>query len=289
MLYLDTLKSWRDYAHEERRLGRSVALVPTMGALHEGHAALIACARAKNDVVIVTAFVNPLQFNSAQDLALYPATPEADAELARSVGATALVRPSVNEMWPHLGQPTTVVSVPGISERFEGADRPGHFDGVATVVAKLFAVTGTCRAYFGEKDYQQLCVVRQLARDLALDVEIVAVATVRDEHGLALSSRNRRLSDAGRISALGLVHALTTAQALAASEPPSLIIETMRAIATNAGVSVSYVAIVDNQTLEPVGDDARGSVRALIAGVVDGVRLLDNAPLELGGPHAAGH
>ncbi len=261
-----------------------------MGALHEGHATLIRRAHSAGDVVIVTSFVNPLQFNSLDDLRLYPATPDADQVLAREAGAAVLVTPSVEEMWPALGDVSpTVVHVPGVSDRFEGADRPGHFDGVASVVSKLFAITGPCRAYFGEKDFQQLTIVRQLVRDLGFDVSVVGVPTVRDVDGLALSSRNRRLSAAGRQRALGLHEALTVAKRRAVTLAPSALRQEMVTVMQHAGVEVAYADIVDDRTLLPVGDDVTGPARALVAGVVEGVRLIDNEQLWFGGRDAAGN
>jgi len=287
---LTSIAAWRAFAEEQRHLGRHVGLVPTMGALHEGHATLIRRAHSAGDVVIVTSFVNPLQFNSLDDLRLYPATPDADQVLAREAGAAVLVTPSVEEMWPALGDVSpTVVHVPGVSDRFEGADRPGHFDGVASVVSKLFAITGPCRAYFGEKDFQQLTIVRQLVRDLGFDVSVVGVPTVRDVDGLALSSRNRRLSAAGRQRALGLHEALTVAKRRAVTLAPSALRQEMVTVMQHAGVEVAYADIVDDRTLLPVGDDVTGPARALVAGVVEGVRLIDNEQLWFGGRDAAGN
>ena len=290
MELLTSIAAWREFAEHQRRLGHHVGLVPTMGALHEGHAALIRRARSAGDVVIVTSFVNPLQFNSIDDLRLYPATPDADQVLAREAGAAVLVSPSVEEMWPALGDAEpTVVHVPGLSDRLEGTDRPGHFDGVASVVSKLFAITGPCRAYFGEKDYQQLAIVRQLARDLGFDVSVVGVPTVRDADGLALSSRNRRLSPAGRQRALALREALTVAKRRAVTLGPSALRKEMVLVLQGAGIDVAYVDIVDDRTLQPVGDEVTGPARALVAGLVEGVRLIDNEELWLGGRDAAGN
>lgn len=279
MRVVKRLEEWRARTEELRRSGRTVGLVPTMGALHAGHRALIDAARARGDAVVVTLFVNPRQFDDPADLARYPRTPAADLALALEAGTDLLVEPTTEAMWPH-GDRSVTVSAGDLARRFEGRDRPGHFDGVASVVAKLFVVTGPCRAYFGEKDYQQLCVVRALAADLGFDVEVVGVPLQRDPDGLALSSRNARLSPAGRARALGLSRALAAAAAEAA--PASALGERMRVVMEDAGVEVAYAEVVDPATLAPLDDDAAGPARALVAGVVEGVRLIDNGPVEVG-------
>src|SRR6202167_3079100 len=210
MEQLSSIEAWRNYANDQRAFGHRVALVPTMGALHDGHASLFRAAKASGDVVIATIFVNPRQFGNAADLKSYPRTPHDDAVLAKENGVDCVIEPSLEAMWPDYPNPTsTTVSVRGIGDCLEGADRPGHFDGVASVVTKLFAVTGPCSAFFGEKDFQQLAVVRQLVRDVGFDVEVVGCPIVRDEDGLALSSRNVRLSTEARRQALGLSRALS--------------------------------------------------------------------------------
>jgi len=181
-------------------------------------------------------------------------------------------------MWPDYPQDTpTTVKVRGVSDVLEGADRPGHFDGVASVVAKLFAVTGGCRAYFGEKDYQQIAVIRQMVRDLALDVEVVSCPIVRDADGLALSSRNARLNDEARTRARAFSRALAVAREAPATA--SALRSGMREILEDAGIDVAYAEVVDPVTLVPTKDDEAGERRALLAGLVDGVRLIDNAPV----------
>ena len=279
MRVVKRLDEWRALAEGLRRGGRTVGLVPTMGALHAGHRALIDAARRRGDAVVVTLFVNPRQFDDPADLARYPRTPAADLALALEAGTDLLVEPTTEAMWPH-GDRSVTVSAGDLARRFEGRDRPGHFDGVASVVAKLFVVTGPCRAYFGEKDYQQLCVVRALAADLGFDVEVVGVPLQRDPDGLALSSRNARLSPAGRARALGLSRALAAAAAEVA--PASALGERMRVVMEDAGVEVAYAEVVDPATLAPLDDDAAGPARALVAGVVEGVRLIDNGPVEVG-------
>ena len=280
MRRLSTVGEWRAYAQAVRDDGARVGLVPTMGALHDGHLSLVRRARDNADVVLLTSFVNPRQFSDAGDLAAYPHTPAADAALAAEAGVDAFVSPSLSEMWPDYPAPTlTTVSVRELGDRLEGEGRPGHFDGVASVVAKLFAITGPCRAYFGEKDYQQLVVVRQMVRDLAFDVDVVGCATRRDAQGLALSSRNARLSPEGleRAHALGRALAAARTSTASASERRAVMTRVM----SDAGVDVAYADIVDVRSLRPLDDDARVVARVVVAGVIEGVRLIDNDEIDL--------
>jgi len=270
-----------DALDRARAADRTVGLVPTMGALHAGHTSLIARARAECDVVVVTIFVNPLQFGDPDDIAAYPRTLDHDLACAEA-GADVVFVPSVREMYPSWPDPpATTVSVRGVSEVWEGASRPGHFDGVATVVAKLFSVAGRCRAYFGLKDFQQLAVVRQLTEDLALPVELVGCPIVREPDGLALSSRNVRLSPSERAAAGVLSRALAAGRAaLAEGERASAALcAVMRAVVESEPlVDLDYAAVVDARTLvEPavVGDLA--GVRLLVAARVGPVRLIDNS------------
>ena len=283
-----SVAEWRAHAEAVRARGRRVGLVPTMGALHAGHESLVRRARAAGDVVFTTVFVNPRQFNNAADLERYPRTPDEDASRAHAAGTDVLVEPALEEMWP-LGDATpTTVSVGPVGAVLEGVDRPGHFDGVASVVAKLLVVTGPCRVYLGEKDYQQLIAMRQMVRDLSFDVEVVGCPIVREETGLALSSRNQRLSAAGREVALGLSAALASAADPASA---SELRARMRAVMDEAGVDVAYAEVVDPATLAPLSDAQSGAGRALLAGVVEGVRLLDNAAVAVieGSHRATGH
>lgn len=195
----------------ERCSGKTVGLVPTMGALHDGHLSLVRRAVAQCDAVVVTVFVNPLQFAPHEDLSRYPRDIEADTALAATAGAHYMFAPDDTEMFPQ--EPTTRVTVAGIEPGLEAGSRPGHLDGVATVVAKLLALAGPCRAYFGEKDYQQLQLVRRLAEDLSFPVQVVACPTVREQDGLALSSRNAYLSEPERASAAVLYRALLAGRA----------------------------------------------------------------------------
>jgi pantoate--beta-alanine ligase len=277
---LTDLASWRAAASEARARGRRVGLVATMGALHAGHASLFERARAAGDVVIATSFVNPRQFHDAADLAAYPHSPDADRALAAAAGVDVFVSPSLIEMWPdHPAATATTVSVRGLGDTLEGEGRPGHFDGVASVVAKLFVVNGPGAAYFGEKDFQQVAVVRRMVADLAFDVEVVACPTVRDPDGLALSSRNARLSAAGRARALSLSRALARAGETRASARALRAL--LRAEMDDAGVDVAYAEVVDPVTLAPARDDEAGARRALVAGVIEGVRLIDNGPVQI--------
>jgi pantoate--beta-alanine ligase len=277
---IGALGQWRSYAQVQRSLGRRIGLVPTMGALHAGHTSLFHAAKQNGDVVVATIFVNPRQFNDEADLRAYPRTPETDAVTAEASGVDCLIEPTLDEMWPDYPDPTpTTVSVGGISETLEGAGRPGHFNGVASVIAKLLSITGPCRAYFGEKDFQQMAVVRQMVRDLGLDVEVVGCPIVRDQDGLALSSRNVRLDPQMRLRALGLSRALYAASSGAA--PASVLRQTMLTILEQHALDVAYAEIVDPLTLLPSGDHESGERRALVAALVNGVRLIDNASVTL--------
>jgi pantoate--beta-alanine ligase len=265
--------------------GRSVGLVPTMGALHAGHRSLIERAVAECDHVAVTIFVNPLQFGDPADLVRYPRDPEADLSLCRAAGVSAVFAPPVEEMYP--GGPqgvATSVSVARLGERWEGASRPGHFDGVATVVTKLFAMAGRCRAYFGEKDFQQLAIVRRLVGDLSLPVEVVGCPTVREPDGLALSSRNARLSPEDRAAAVILSRALEEG-CRAAGAPGAVSVGELRdrvtgVVGTEARVELDYAAVVRAENLEPADDlGDLPALRLLIAARIGPVRLIDNCPL----------
>ncbi len=264
-----------------RQSGMTVGLVPTMGALHPGHCSLIERAAAECDVVAVSIFVNPTQFGDASDLANYPRTWEADLEAVASAGGQVVFAPSVAEMYPERpGAASTTVSLPGLDSRWEGASRPGHFDGVATVVVKLLAAAGRCRAYFGEKDYQQLAVVRSVARDLSLPAEIVGCPTVRDHDGLALSSRNIRLSPEERRAALVLSRALRAGATLVArgEDRPAAVEAAMeRVVAGEPLVELDYAVVVHADDLEPASRcSGDGPLRLLIAATVGPVRLIDN-------------
>jgi pantoate--beta-alanine ligase len=283
---VESAAACRAVLEQARAAGRVVGLVPTMGALHDGHTSLMNRARAECDVVAVSIFVNPLQFGDPEDIAHYPRTLERDLVVCAESGVDIVLVPSVPEMYPSWPDaPSTTVSVRGVSESWEGASRPGHFDGVATVVAKLFTIAGPCRAYFGLKDFQQLAVVRRMARELSLPVEVVGCPIVREVDGLALSSRNVRLSPAERQAAIVLSRALAAGQAALAGGDRSgaSVTRAMRAVvAAEPLVALDYAVLVDADTLQEVGlvaddDHDHDSLRLLIAAQVGPVRLIDNS------------
>lgn len=258
-----------------RREGATIAVVPTMGALHEGHLSLVRAALDRAERVIVTLFVNPRQFNSAADLAAYPRTENEDAVKLAPLGAHMLYAPEAEEIYPD-GFATTV-SVSGVSDGLCGAFRPGHFDGVATVVAKLFLQTGADLAFFGEKDFQQLHVVRRMARDLDIPVEVVACPTVRETDGLALSSRNVRLSPAERAMAPKLAAVLVAAgRRLAAGAEVEAALDEAKAAIVAAGFDgVEYLELRAEDDLAPLAGLWRPA-RLLVAAWLGQTRLIDN-------------
>jgi pantoate--beta-alanine ligase len=258
----------------------AVALVPTMGALHAGHLALVAEGRRRAAHVVASIFVNPLQFAAHEDLGAYPRREASDARLLEEAGAAILWAPSAEEMYPD-GFATTV-SVRGVSDGLDGAARPGHFDGVATVVSKLFAQVQPDMALFGEKDWQQLAVIRRMVADLDAPIEIVGVPTQRDADGLALSSRNAYLTDEERMAARALPRALgEAASALIGGADVAETLERARARLTAAGFDpVDYVALVDAVDLTPLTTLDR-SARILAAARIGRTRLIDNLPVEL--------
>ena len=279
-----TIAETRWALDEVRREGGTVGLVPTMGYLHAGHLSLMAAARAETDLVVATIFVNPLQFAPGEDLAAYPRDPEGDHDKAQGAGVDLLFTPEHAEMYPD--EVLTTVSVAGLSAAMEGASRPTHFAGVATVVAKLFAIAGPCRAYFGEKDFQQLAVVRRMAHDLSFPVEVVGCPIVREPDGLALSSRNVYLGPDERDAATVLHRALLSGVAAAAAgERDAEAITTLVAevIGAEPLAALDYVALVDPATLAAVdGELATGRYRLLTAAQVGRPRLLDNIELTVG-------
>jgi len=260
---------------EWRNAGQTIALVPTMGALHAGHMALIDAARTQADRVIASIFVNPLQFGPTEDLDRYPRQESEDAKLLEQHGCDLLWMPTAAQLYPP-GFSTTV-SVAGVSERWDGAARPGHFAGVATVVAKLFAAVRPDMAFFGEKDFQQLAVIRRMATDLGMGVTIHGVETMRDADGLALSSRNAYLSIDERARALVLPQSLEEArQAILGGEPVEGALDNAKRKLGEAGFSqIDYFALVDSGTLEPL-DAPLGEMRLIAAAVIGTTRLIDN-------------
>jgi pantoate--beta-alanine ligase len=268
------------FAEEERRRGRRLGFVPTMGALHEGHLSLVREARRRVDTVVVSIFVNPIQFNSRSDFDLYPRDDERDGRFLRDAGVDALFLPSVDEMYPHgFG---TRVGVAGVSEPPCGAHRPGHFEGVATVVVKLFLAVKPHVAVFGEKDYQQLQVIRRMVADLGFDLEIVGGATMREPDGLAMSSRNRRLSPVDRERARSVPAGIAEVRRAFArgEEDPRRLEALFRAtIGSAEGVRIEYAELRDAATLAPVDKIERAAVLAVAVWVGE-VRLIDNTILE---------
>ena len=260
--------------------GKSLALVPTMGALHAGHIALVEEARRRADRVVATIFVNPLQFGANEDLDRYPRQEEQDAEMLEQAGCDLLWLPQAQDMYPP-GFATTV-SVEGLSDRWDGEARPGHFDGVATVVAKLLCAVRPDIAIFGEKDFQQLAVIRRMTQDLQLGVEILGHPTIRDADGLALSSRNAYLSADERQNALALPQALNEAAAqIRSGMPVADSLAQAKERLTAAGFArIDYVALVNALTLEPL-DRAGGPMRLIAAAVIGRTRLIDNIAVDL--------
>ena len=259
----------------ELRQSGALALVPTMGALHDGHIALIDEAKRRVEKVVATIFVNPTQFNDKDDLARYPRQEPEDVAKLKAAGCDLLWTPSVDDIYP--AGFATSVHVSGISDRWEGEHRPGHFDGVATVVAKLLLSVHPDIAFFGEKDFQQLAVIRRMATDLNLGVEIAGVSTVRDPDGLALSSRNALLSPSDREKAGGLLSTLADlggAITRGATVGPA-IERAIENLIRNGFEPVDYVAYVDGGTLEPL-DEYREGGRLIAAAFLGGVRLIDN-------------
>jgi pantoate--beta-alanine ligase len=257
------------------------ALVPTMGALHAGHAALIRRARELAPVTVVSIFVNPLQFGAGEDFDRYPRTLEADVGMCAAEGVDVVFAPPVDELYP-LGDPRVTVSAGRLGTVLEGAARPGHFDGVLTVVLKLFHLVQPDAAVFGEKDYQQLALIRRMVADLDVDVDVVGVPTVREPDGLALSSRNRYLSDDDRRAALALPRALQAGVAASGDGVAAVLAAARAELETEPAVTVDYLSLVDPVTFDEVTTDTAGPGRLLVAARVGGTRLLDNAPVDLG-------
>lgn len=263
---------------EERLDGRSIEFVPTMGAFHEGHLALMHAARREGGVRVVSIFVNPLQFGPSEDFDTYPRDLEADLELAEAEGVDLVFAPLAAEMYPQ-GRSQTRVEVGRLGEILEGEHRPGHFAGVATVCAKLFNIVGPDRVYLGRKDAQQVAVLRQMVRDLNLPVELVQFPTIRENDGLAMSSRNRRLTPEDRKSASSLFRALQAAGAEVRSGQTStagLVAAAREVLEQEPAVRVQYLEVVHPQTFEPV-DRVPPEALLVVAAHVGSVRLIDNS------------
>jgi pantoate--beta-alanine ligase len=274
---IERIEDLRRIVRRIRREDKIIGLVPTMGALHEGHVSLIRLAASSNDFTVVSIFVNPTQFGPAEDFERYPRSLDSDLEKCRSTGVDLVFAPTADEMYPSgFG---TYTEVEGLTQMLEGASRPGHFRGVATIVLKLFNLVEPHRAYFGLKDYQQLKVIQKMVRDLSLDIEIVPGPTVREPDGLAMSSRNAYLEPRQRQAAAALFQALQAAKARA--EAGERDAEAVRQAAEDMLraeplADIDYVAVVDPETLQPVGR-VRGPVLVALAVRIGSVRLIDSA------------
>lgn len=276
MLIVQTIAELKACLNGEREQGHSVGLVPTMGALHAGHASLVERSVKENDVTVVSIFLNPTQFNDKKDLERYPRTLEADCELLEKCGAQVVFAPSVEEVYPE--PDTRVFSYPPTDAVMEGAFRPGHFNGVCQIVSKLFDYVEPDRAYFGEKDYQQICVIRRMVEDLKMDINIVACPVIREESGLARSSRNTLLSDEERQLAAHIYRVLSESrkQQMSVAETHDFVVREIDAI---EGLKVQYFSIVNGLTLADVStwDDAESVVGCITVycGAVP-IRLIDH-------------
>lgn len=283
-------EAFRRACEEARQRGLRVALVPTMGALHRGHQTLVTEARKRADFVVATVFVNPTQFGPSEDLARYPRDLDGDAQKSEEAGADGVFAPSAEDMYPPGDE--TRVKVGRTAEGLCGVHRPGHFEGVATVVAKLFALTGPCVALFGRKDYQQLKVIERMAKDLLLAVQVVGVPTVREGDGLAMSSRNRYLSAEDRERARRIPQALSaSARAFAAGERRAgELARVAREIVAEVASAIDYVDLADPDTVRVFGAEERVGERALLALALrlGGARLIDNVVLGEDAPPVAG-
>lgn len=276
MLVLRTIAETRVACKRIRGAGKTLGLVPTMGALHEGHLSLVRAAQASCDVVAVSIFVNPTQFGPKEDFAAYPRTFDQDCRTLEAAGVEVIFAPSAEEMYPPGS--STFVEVEGLSDRLDGASRPGHFRGVATVVAKLLNIFAPDQAYFGQKDAAQVAVLRKMVRDLQFPVHLAVCPTVREPDGLAMSSRNRNLRAEERRQALVLSRALLAAQQQFVSGehgPGKLVAASLRVLGAEPGVQVDYLRIVDPDTLEDVAEVRSGALVA-VAARVGVTRLIDN-------------
>lgn len=278
---VDTIAAFRSSLDDARRAGRTVGLVPTMGYLHDGHLSLMARSRVECDLTAVTIFVNPLQFGANEDLSTYPRDLPRDIELCDGEGVELILAPPVEEMYPE--PMVTTVAVADLGATMEGASRPTHFAGVSTVVAKLFNIAGPCRAYFGEKDYQQLAIVTRMARDLSFPVTVVPCAIVREPDGLAMSSRNVYLTPAERAAAPVLHRAMQAgaAAALAGEREPQAVIDLVADIIRAEPLAeLDYVEVVRDGTVSRP-DTLAGAIRFVVAARFGTPRLLDNLGLQL--------
>ncbi|MDO4754495.1 MAG: pantoate--beta-alanine ligase [Bacillota bacterium] len=275
MKIMKSREELQSFVRRAQAEGKSIGLVPTMGYLHEGHLSLMKKAREENDIVIVSDFVNPIQFGPNEDYESYPRDLERDVELAQSAGVDVVFAPTAEEMYP--SHYATFVEVEGLTDHLCGAQRPGHFRGVCTVVMKLFHLSKATRAYFGKKDIQQLMILRRMAEDMNMDIELVGMPIVREDDGLAKSSRNKYLSEAQRKDALVLSRALKTAEEMiqGGEVRASKLYEEMKNIIESVPCTVDYIKIVDCETLKDTDSVEKPSVIAL-AVRFGTTRLIDN-------------
>jgi pantoate--beta-alanine ligase len=283
-IVIETIGQLRQALDTERRAGRTVGFVPTMGYLHDGHGSLMRAAAAANNVVVASIFVNPLQFGAGEDLASYPRDLDRDRAVAAANGVGLLFTPEVAEMYPR--PVVTTVSVAELSSRWDGQSRPTHFNGVATVVSKLFNIVGPCRAYFGEKDFQQLAIIRRMTSDLSIPVEVIGCPIVREPDGLAMSSRNVYLSGPDRSAATVLRRALDAGFEIIGrgERHPAPVAARMRAVVEGEPrAALDYAAAVDPDTLEEPST-LGPQVRLIIAARVGTTRLIDNCGVVIDSP-----
>jgi pantoate--beta-alanine ligase len=277
MNLITKISEMREFSREAKEEGKTIGFVPTMGYLHEGHLSLVRAAKEECDRVVMSIYVNPMQFGPEEDLDKYPRDMERDKDLAEKEGIDVIFAPLSGEMYP--GGYTTDVDVTGtITETLCGISRPGHFKGVTTIVAKLFNIVGPDKAYFGQKDAQQAVAVKRMVRDLNIPVEVRVMPTVREDDGLAMSSRNSYLSDDQRHQALGLFKALESAkEMISAGEVSAIIIKQKLKSILEEGkdVRVDYVEVVDTDTLEP-SDEVQDNTLIAVAAYVGDARLIDN-------------
>ncbi|EAR25799.1 pantoate--beta-alanine ligase [marine actinobacterium PHSC20C1] len=278
---IETVAGMRDVVAHEREAGRTIALTPTLGALHAGHVAHVERAAELADVRIVSIFVNPTQFGANEDLDKYPRTMDDDLELLGEMGVPYVFAPSVEEMYPK-GPTSTTISAGQVGTMFEGKTRAGHFDGVLTVVAKLLAITTPQFVTFGQKDAQQLFLVRRMITDLNIPVRMEIIETVRDDDGLALSSRNQFLDASQREAATILSTALKAATSAADSGLDAVIAAAQGALMGESRAELDYFSVVNTETFTPVPDGFRGPATAIVAARVGDTRLIDNSSLYVG-------
>ncbi len=282
MIVFNSSSEMTDWAKRQARLGRKIALVPTMGFFHRGHLDLMQTAGRHADEVVVSLFVNPIQFGVNEDLDSYPRDFQRDADLAQQEGVSVLFAPDVDDMYPEGFQ--TTVSVSSLSRHLCGADRPGHFNGVTTVVSKLFNIVRPDYAVFGQKDFQQLAVIQRMVKDLNMGVEIVAHPIVREKDGLAMSSRNTYLKPEQRKTALSLSRAIAMAQSLfndGEGQTTVLKREVIKEILSFPGTSIDYVEFVNQNTLEPMSIADNRTLLVMAVTIDNHIRLIDNGQLAL--------